>query len=102
MVSGGVVTRVVSERLPMQPAHRFRLPKVLARRGGSVGRPPANIRPKFTPEQIEVATQVMMFSKIVMNWVASESEFLGVDLNSVEGRKFFLKNSREAALRLIK
>lgn len=86
----------------LQPKHRFRLPKVLARRGGTVGRPPKNIRPNFTPMQMETAVQVVMYSKSVYNWVVSEAEFLGVDLSTVEGREFFKKNAREAALRLIK
>lgn len=78
------------------------MPKVIARRGGKVGRPPKNIRPNFTQEQMETAIQVVMYSKVVYNWVVSEAEFLGVDLNSVEGREFFRKNAREAALRLIR
>lgn len=90
------------ENTPPQPRHQFRLPKVLARRGGKVGRPPKNIRPYFTPEQMETAVQVVMFSKTIYNWTISEAEFLGVDLNSVEGREFFRKNAREAALKLIK
>jgi len=84
------------------PKHQFRLPKVLARRGGKVGRPPKNIRPNFTPEQIEAAVQVVMYSKIINNWVVSEAEFIGVDLNTPEGHEFFKKNAREAALRLIR
>lgn len=86
----------------LQPRHQFRMPKVLARRGGKVGRPPKNIRPYFTPDQIEVAVQVVMYSKTILNWVVSEAEFLGVDLNTPEGHVFFKKNAREAALRLIK
>ena len=82
--------------------HRFRMPTVIARRGGKVGRPPKNIRPNFTPEQLETAVQVMMYSKIVYNWVIAEAEFVGVNLNSVEGREFFKKNAREAALRMLK
>lgn len=87
---------------PIQPRHRFRMPKVLARRGGKVGRPPKNIRPNFTPEQMEIATQVVMYSKVISNWVISEAEFMGIDLNSPEGRKFFAENARAAALRLLK
>ncbi len=78
------------------------MPKVIARRGGKVGRPPKNIRPYFTPDQMETAIQVVMYFKVVYKWVVSEAEFLGVDLNSVEGREFFRKNAREAALRLIR
>ena len=89
-------------QLPPQDKHQFRLPKVLARRGGKVGRPPKNIRPNFTPEQVETAVQIVMYSKIVYNWTVSEAGFLGVDLNTPEGRVFFKKNAREAALRLIK
>jgi len=87
---------------PRQPEHHFRLPKILARRGGKVGRPPKCIRPNFTADQIETAAQVMMFSKAVYNWVVSEAAFIGVDLNTVEGHEFFRKNAREAALRMIK
>lgn len=87
---------------PVQPKHRFKIPKVLARRGGIVGRPPKNIRPNFTPEQMEAAVQVVMYSKTVYNWVVSEAEFIGVDLNTPEGHEFFKKNAREAALRMIK
>ena len=98
--------RIMSEKSKLQmlqrPIHHFRLPKVLARRGGKVGRPPKNIRPAFTPDQIETAIQVVMYSKAVYNWVVSEAEFIGVDLNSAEGREFFCKNAREAALRMIK
>lgn len=81
---------------------QFRVPKIITRRGGKVGRPPANLKPHFTPEQMEAAIQVMMYSKSVYNWVVSEAEFLGVDLNSTEGREFFRKNAREAAIRMIK
>ena len=91
-----------SMQVNIQPRRQFRLPKVLARRGGKVGRPPKNIRPNFTPEQIEVAVQVMMYSKIINNWVVSEAEFIGVDLNTPEGHEFFKKNAREAALKLIR
>ena len=84
------------------PKHQFHIPKVLARRGGKVGRPPRNIRPTFTPEQMETAIQVVMYSKTIYNWVVSEAEFLGVDLNTPTGHEFFKKNAREAALRLIK
>jgi len=86
----------------LQPKHRFKMPKVLARRGGKVGRPPKNIRPNFTAEQMEIAVNVVMYSKIVNNWVASEADFLGVDLNTPEGHVFFKKNAREAALKLLK
>ena len=86
----------------VQSSHRFKLPKVLARRGGKVGRPPKNIRPNFTPEQMDTAVQVVMYSKMVYNWVVSEAEFLGMDLNTPEGHEFFKKNAREAALRMIK
>jgi len=78
------------------------MPKVLARRGGKVGRPPKNIRPNFTPEQMEVEIQITMYSKVIYNWVISEAEFLGVDLSSSEGKKFFRENAREAAIRLLK
>ena len=91
-----------SLQIPAQPKHRFRLPKVLARRGGKVGRPPKNIRPHFTAEQMETAIQVVMYSKAVYNWVISEAEFIGIDLNTPEGHKFFKKNAREAALRMLK
>lgn len=87
---------------PLVVKHRFRTPRVLARRGGKVGRPPKNIMPNFTPDQIETAIQVTMYSKIVYNWVVSEADFLGVDLNTPEGHEFFKKNAREAALRLIR
>jgi len=86
----------------VQSSHRFKLPKVLARRGGKVGRPPKNICPNFTPEQMDTAVQVVMYSKMVYNWVVSEAEFLGMDLNTPEGHEFFKKNAREAALRMIK
>ena len=86
----------------VQSSHRFKLPKVLARRGGKVGRPPKNIRPNFTPEQMDTAVQVVMYSKMVYNWVVSEAEFIGMDLNTPEGHIFFRKNAREAALRMIK
>jgi len=78
------------------------MPRVLARRGGKAGRPPRNIRPHFTPEQMETAVQVVMYSKVIYNWVISEAEFLGIDLNSLEGKGFFRKNAREAAIRLLK
>jgi len=80
----------------------FRMPRTLRRRGGKPGRPPANLRPKFTPEQIEIAVQVTMFSKVISNWVISEAEFTGVNLDSPEGKKFFAENARKAALRLLK
>ncbi len=51
---------------------------------------------------MEVAVQITMYSKIVYNWAVSEAEFLGVELNSSEGRLFWKKNAREAALRLMK
>jgi len=79
----------------------FRMPRTLRRRGGKPGRPPANLRPKFTPEQIEIAVQVMMFSRNVYNWVAAQADFLNVDLNTPEGKEFFKKNAREAAERLV-
>lgn len=81
---------------------RFRMPRVLARRGGKRGRPPNYIKPHFTPEQMETAVQVAMYSKSVYNWVVSEAEFVGVDLNTPAGREFFKKNAREAAERLLK
>ncbi len=87
---------------PIRPRHQFRMPRVLAHRGGKVGRPPKNIRPYFTPDQMETAVQVVMYSKVVYNWVVSEAEFLGVGLNTSEGRVFFKQNAREAALRLIR
>lgn len=92
---------MTSEPMP-SPVHRFRMPRVLTRRGGKVGRPPKNIRPNFTPEQMETAIQVVMYSKIVYNWTVSEAEFLGVDLNTPEGHEFFRRNAREAALRMIR
>jgi hypothetical protein len=78
------------------------MPRTLARRGGKIGRPPRGIRPEFSPLQVEQAIQVLMFSKIVYNWVVSEAEFLGIDLNTPTGKEFFKKHAREAAMRLIR
>jgi len=83
-------------------APRFRLPRVIARRGGKVGRPPRAITPHFTPEQHEVAAQVLMYSKTVYNWVVSEAEFLGIDLNTPKGHDFFKENARKAAEKILK
>ena len=80
----------------------FKLPRVLARRGGKRGRPPNYIKPSFTADQMETAIQVAMYSKSVYNWVVSEAEFLGIDLNTAEGREFFKKQAREAAIRLLR
>ena len=85
----------------MEGKQLFRMPRKLARRGGKPGRPLANIRPKFTAEQVETAVQVVMFSKNVYNWVVAQAKFLNIDLNTPEGKEFFKKNARGAAERLV-
>ncbi len=57
---------------------------------------------KFTKHQIEVAICVLMESRIVKNWVKSEAKFLGVDLNTPQGREFYQREARAAAERFIK
>lgn len=79
----------------------FKVPKKLSPRTGRPGRP-VNIRkPYFTPEQLEMAVQVLMYSKNIYNWVASEARFMNISLDTPEGRKFFMENARKAALRAI-
>ncbi len=82
--------------------HRSPLPKELVRRGGRVGRPSKIRKPNFTPEQIEAAVQVMMYSKTIYNWVISEAEFVGTDLNTPAGHEFFRQKAREAAEKIIR
>ena len=57
---------------------------------------------KFTKRELENAIKVLMESRIVKNWVESQAEHLGVDLNTLEGREFFKREARAQAERLIK
>jgi len=56
----------------------------------------------FTKHQIETAVLVLMECAQVKNWVESEARFLGVDLQTPEGEKFYAREARAAAERLIK
>ena len=56
----------------------------------------------FTKHQIETAILVLMESAQVRNWVESEAKFLGVDLQTPEGKEFYAREARAAAERLIK
>lgn len=57
---------------------------------------------KFTKHEIETAIKVLMKSKKVRNWVTSQANFLGVDLDTAEGQEFFEKHARAEAERLIR
>ena len=57
---------------------------------------------KFTEEEIETTVRVLMQSNIVGHWVGGEAKFLGIDLDTPEGKTFFREHSRAAAKRLIK
>jgi len=58
------------------------------------------VKSKFTKHQVEVASRVLMESKIVRNWVTSEAKFLNVDLSTPRGREFYEREARLAAERL--
>ena len=60
------------------------------------------VKSKFTKHQREIAISVLMESRIVRNWVNSQAKFLGVKLDSPEGKTFFETHARAAAERLIK
>lgn len=57
---------------------------------------------KPTKRQIEAAVKVLMQSEYVGNWVRSEAKFLGVDLDTPEGKNFFDRVAREMAERLVR
>lgn len=57
---------------------------------------------RFTKHEVETAIRVLIQSKKVRNWVKSQADFLGVDLDTAEGQEFFEKNARAEAERLIR
>jgi len=59
-------------------------------------------RAKFTKHELETAIRVLMKSRRVTNWVKSQAEFLGVDLNTPAGQEFYERNARAYAETLIK
>jgi len=59
-------------------------------------------RAKFTKHEIETAIRVLMQSRMVTNWVKSQSKYLEVDLNTPAGQEFYEREVRAAAERLIK
>jgi hypothetical protein len=84
-----------------EPVHPFRITGMLSK-VGQPGRPTHGTKPIFTPEQVEIAVNVLMYSHGVMNWVVAEAKFLGVDIDSPQGHEFFRKNARAAAERVLK
>jgi len=56
----------------------------------------------FTKHQIETAILVLMESAQVKNWVVGQARFLKVDLQTPQGKDFWLREARAAAERLIK
>lgn len=58
-------------------------------------------KPGFTGHQIETAILVLMESAQVRNWVESEAKFLGVNLQTPQGKEFWQREARAAAMRLI-
>jgi len=59
-------------------------------------------RAKFTKGEVEIALRVVAESKAVRNWVISEAQFLGIDLNTPRGQEFYRNASRAAAEGIIK
>lgn len=57
---------------------------------------------KPTKRQIEAAVKVLMQSQYVKNYVKAEANFLGVNLDTPEGKKFFERTARETAEKLIR
>ena len=56
---------------------------------------------KITDYERQVAVKVLIQSKQVKKWVQSEAKFLGVDLNSPEGKLFWEREAKAAAVRMI-
>lgn len=57
---------------------------------------------KFTKSEVEAAIRVLVESKIVRNWVQGEARAFGVDLTTLRGQEFYVREARAAAERLIK
>ena len=55
----------------------------------------------FSKHQIETAVLVLMESNQVKNWVIGQARFLGVDLDTPQGKEFWQREARAAAMRLI-
>ncbi len=56
---------------------------------------------KFTNHEIETAIKVLLESKQVRKWVQAEADFLEVDLDTPEGKQFWEREARAAAMRMI-
>ncbi len=56
---------------------------------------------RFTPHEVETAIRVAMESKQVKKWVKGQARFLGVDLDTPDGKVFYERESRAAAKRLL-
>lgn len=55
----------------------------------------------FTKHQIETAVLVLMECAQVKNWVEGQARFLNVDLQTPQGKEFWQREARAAAIRLI-
>lgn len=55
----------------------------------------------FSQHQVDTAVLVAMSSKSVKNWVDGIAKAYGVNKNTVEGREFYDRETRAAAMRLL-
>ncbi|MDD5511808.1 MAG: hypothetical protein PHI12_13495 [Dehalococcoidales bacterium] len=56
----------------------------------------------FSQSEIETAIRVLMHTKLVISWVEGQARFFELKEGTPEYEKFFKRNSREYAERLIK